>query len=113
MRLAVDWDGTCVEHVYPDMGDWLPGAVEALQELVRQGWELVIFSCRVADVALDEVTPVDGAIEVAKIKDMLDAVGLGHIEVWTRPHKPAAMAYIDDRAIRFQTWDQVLEEIPA
>lgn len=32
--IAVDFDGTCVDHRYPDVGANAPGAVETLLELV-------------------------------------------------------------------------------
>lgn len=102
-RLAIDWDGTCVTNAYPDMGIWLPGAVETLTRLKRK-YELVIHSCRVADFETDERTPIDGGIEARKIEAMLTDAGLKNIEVWRRPYKPPAAFYVDDKAIRFTTW---------
>lgn len=119
---AVDWDGTCVEQVYPEEGDWLPGAVEALRVLDRHG-TVVIHSVRVAPVAPftstngipkpGEETPIpeQSKQEVAYIQRMLDSVGLGHIEIWQRPYKPPAVCYIDDRAIKFDgDWNTALDQ---
>lgn len=114
--IAVDWDATCVEGVWPDMGDWLPGAVEALHELDKIG-EVVIWSCRVAPFEFHEpgrnVTWRDEIVtaqEIAAVKNMLDAVNLEHIEVWTRPYKPPALVYIDDKAVRFEgDWPATVE----
>lgn len=110
-RIAVDWDGTCVEHAYPDMGAWLPGAARSLKALDRLGFDVVIFSCRVADVLVDEETPTDGEKEVQRIREMLEPEGLGHLEIWRRTYKPPALFYIDDRAIRFTDWAETMVQL--
>ena len=119
-RFCVDWDDTLTEDRWPDQGPWLPGAVEALRELERHG-DVVIFSCRVAPYAypskkfwFDDVKrdPEEVAATVAKMQLMLDDVGLGHIEIWQRPYKPAATVYVDNRAVRFTgNWKEVLEDV--
>lgn len=100
---AVDWDGTCVENRYPEMGDWLPGAVEGLHQLVELG-KVVIHSCRVAPAEADNETwrdPLEAAAEIAAIRRMLRKRGLDQIEVWTKPWKPSALCYIDDKGFHF------------
>lgn len=119
-RFAVDWDDTLVEDNYPDQGPWLPGAVDALYALERLG-TVVIFSCRVspyehpaAGNPENDVLRREGAVltEINRMKTMLGEVGLGHIEVWTRPYKPPATCYIDNRAVRFTgNWDETLEHV--
>jgi hypothetical protein len=114
---AIDWDDTLVEDHYPDQGPWLTGAVEALHELATHG-DIVIFSCRVspyafpigrdhgADTYLD---PAEVKRQVDGIRNRLLSAGLGHIEVWTRPYKPPAAVFIDDRAVRFTgDWEETL-----
>jgi hypothetical protein len=113
---AVDWDGTCVENAWPEMGRWLPGAVEVLRELDSLG-TVVIHSCRVAPAEIDGKTwrdPEAVRMEVAGIKSMLAEEGLGHIEVWQRPWKPSALVYIDDKAVNFYgNWQHVLDVVEA
>jgi len=121
---AVDWDGTCVANKYPEQGEWLPGAVEALYILDQLG-TIIIHSVRVAPVKPftegraipapgDEEPFTDGQPEreVAYIREMLDEVGLGHVEIWRRPYKPPAAIYIDDRAIRYTgDWDKTIVDV--
>jgi hypothetical protein len=119
-RFVVDWDSTLVEDLYPEQGDWLPGAVSALHELNRHG-DIIIFSCRVApyefptqrnpedDIARD---PETLATTIARMQAMLDEVGLGHVEIWQRPYKPNATVYIDDKAVRFTgNWVDTLDGV--
>lgn len=44
--IAVDFDGTCVEHRYPATGRELPGCAETLRELAGSGHKLVLYSYR-------------------------------------------------------------------
>lgn len=110
---AVDWDSTCVENRWPNMGDWLPGAVEGLHQLSAMG-NVVIFSCRVAPWELSDWSKprdiVDVAAEVAAIRRMLRKRDLEHIEVWTRNFKPPALVYVDDKGFRFTgDWGAVVD----
>lgn len=118
---AVDWDGTCVTNAWPEMGEWIDGAVDALRRLSELG-TVIIHTCRVAPVDLH--TQGDRAIawrselavseEIKEIKKKLRRRGLDHIEVWTRPYKPPALVYIDDRGVRFEgNWDETLDFVEA
>lgn len=117
---AVDWDGTLVENVYPEQGDWLPGAKDALYLFDRLG-TVIVHSVRIAPVMpapgqpfgeMAEFVDYDPSAEVAYIQRMLDEAGLGHIEIWQRPFKPPATFYIDDKAIRFDgDWPTTIEAV--
>ena len=110
-RIVVDWDGTCVEIAYPLMGDWIPGAIEALHKLLDADLEVVIFSTRLAPVSVDEVTPLPPGkqlSEIQHIRRMLDDAGLEKVSIWTLPWKPGGRAYVDDKAIPFfRDWDSI------
>ena len=100
---AVDWDGTCVEDgLWPDMGRWLPGAVEALADLAEQG-EVIIWSCRTAPVNPDGTKRTGRAIlsDCNQIRRMLDAEGLREVDIHLHPWKPNAAFYIYNKALRF------------
>ncbi|NJK94361.1 MAG: hydrolase [Bacteroidales bacterium] len=53
MKIAVDFDGTIVEHKYPAIGEELLFAIETLKELQRQQYQLVLWTFR-AGKELDE-----------------------------------------------------------
>lgn len=44
--IAVDFDGTLVEHAYPLIGRELPFATEVLKELNRRGFRLILWTFR-------------------------------------------------------------------
>lgn len=46
MTIAVDFDGTIVEHEYPKIGKELPFAIETLKMLQREGNLLILFTSR-------------------------------------------------------------------
>ena len=53
MRIAVDFDGTIVEHKYPSIGKERPFAVETLKQLSDDGHKLILWTVRSGDT-LDE-----------------------------------------------------------
>ena len=114
---CVDWDGTGVEEVWPGMGDWLPGAPEALRLLSLMG-KTVIYSLRCHLFEMDDETPrprCDVAAEVFAIRRKLDDAGLHDIDVYPPSRgKPPAEFYIDDRAVRFDgDWRATMSEVTA
>lgn len=46
LKIAVDFDGTIVEHKYPDIGNVIPGSFEVLRELQAQGHKLILWTVR-------------------------------------------------------------------
>ena len=46
MIIAVDFDGTIVEHKYPKIGKELPFAVETLKALAGEGHKLILWTSR-------------------------------------------------------------------
>lgn len=118
---AIDWDGVCVENAWPAMGRWLPGAARGLHRLKQLG-TVIIWSSRVAPLEIhdqgvreirwrsEDVT----AEEILAIKRKLKRAGLEDLEVWTRPYKPPAIVYVDDRGFKFEgDWDAVVDYVQA
>ena len=46
MTIAVDFDGTIVEHKYPEIGEEIPFAVETLKMLTNDRHRLILWSVR-------------------------------------------------------------------
>jgi hypothetical protein len=116
VRIAIDWDGTLVENVWPAMGDWLPGAVAALHQLVNDGHKIKIHTCRIGPFDVDEITLLPKPRqqkEINDIKAMLRKEGLHHkVKVWVKRGKPGADVYIDDRGLRFEgNWTTTLAQV--
>lgn len=113
-RFAVDFDGTLVEDdKYPAIGDWIPGAARAVRELERHG-EVVIWSCRTAPAhhLTEEPRPWTAVLaERDAIRAKLAEENLEHLEIWTKPYKPPAAAYIDNKAVAFRgIWGDALAD---
>lgn len=46
MVIAVDFDGTIVEHRYPSIGKELPFAIDTLRKLAEEGHRLILWTVR-------------------------------------------------------------------
>ena len=93
MYIAVDFDGTCVTHDYPNVGKDI-GAVPVLQALDRNGHQIILNTMR----------------DSVELKDAKDWFEFNHIRLfganvnptqsgWTTSPKVYAQLYIDDAAM--------------
>ena len=55
MIIAVDFDGTVVEHRYPAIGKELPFATATLRQLMEDGHRLILWSVREGDLLQEEI----------------------------------------------------------
>lgn len=94
MIIAVDFDGTCVEHDYPDVGMDVDGAVEVLKALRAKGHRLILFTMRSG-------SKLDAAVRWFKERKIeLWAVNNNpEQKSWTDSVKVHADLYIDDSAV--------------
>lgn len=46
MKIAIDFDGTIVEHKYPEIGKEIPFAIETIKALQKQKHQLVLWTYR-------------------------------------------------------------------
>lgn len=99
-RICVDFDG--VIHAYRD--GWnggviydvvVHGALETMDKLEKAGFEVVVFTTRGATQATEVSTWID---------EQQTALGLPYRHYDVTATKPPAIAYIDDRAVRFTNW---------
>ena len=92
--IAVDFDGTCVEHHFPEVGPDVPGAVEVLRDLDKAGAKLVLWTMRSDDGLRDAWRWFE--------KHGIRLAGVNHTpgqHKWTRSPKAYAAIYIDDAAL--------------
>src|SRR5208283_4413866 len=109
MKIAVDFDGTIVEHKYPEIGEELLFAIETLKELQRQQHQIILWTFR-SNKELEE------AVEYCSRRG-LDFYAINKNfpeEVFdeTLSRKINADLYIDDRNLGgFPGWGVVFEMI--
>ena len=95
MTIAIDFDGTIVEHRYPKIGREIPFAIETLKKLQKENHKLILWSVR-------EGSLLDEAIEYCRDKGLeFYAVNKDYAEEKKTHHnysrKLKADIFIDDR----------------
>lgn len=91
--IAVDFDGTCVTHEYPNVGKDI-GAVPVLKKLIDAGHQLILFSMRCDKEQQDAVDWFNtNNIPLYGININPDQLS------WTKSNKAYAQLYIDDAAL--------------
>lgn len=55
MVIAVDFDGTIVEHRYPKIGSEVPFATDTLKALINDGHQLILWSVREGELLQEAV----------------------------------------------------------
>lgn len=95
--IAVDFDGTIVEHKYPKIGAEIPFAFSTLRELQKQGHRLILWTYRSGSYlqAAVDYCETNGIIFYAVNKNFPEEVYVdGEVS-----RKIYADIYIDDRNI--------------
>lgn len=98
MIIAIDFDGTIVEHEFPKVGKPVRGAIEWMKEFQRAGAKLVLWTMR-----------SDGGVREAYLSDAIEYCRANGVEffghnsnpeqsTWTTSPKAYAHIYIDDAA---------------
>lgn len=91
--VAVDFDGTVVDHRYPDVGPTLPLAVEKLKEMTTSGIKIILWTMRSGK-------ELEDAVNWYKQHD-IPLFGINknpQQRHWTSSPKAYAHLYIDDAA---------------
>ena len=92
--IAIDFDGTCVEHDYPAIGLEVEGAVETLRALSKRGHRLILFTMRSGEKLEAAVRWFrDRKIELWAVNENPEQ------RSWTTSPKVYADYYIDDSAL--------------
>src|SRR5258708_2390703 len=93
--LAVDFDGVIHKYSHGWMDgscydEPMEGALEMIQKLMEAGYQIVVFTARQPQ---------------GDVKDWLEKYNFPVMDITNE--KPMALAYIDDRAIRFTNWRDI------
>ena len=109
MIIAVDFDGTIVEHRYPEIGRVLPFAFETLQALQNKKHKLILWTHRTGD-------PLEEAVEFCRENGLeFYAVNRNYPEekrLEYDNHKILADLYIDDRNLGgIPSWGEIYRMI--
>lgn len=125
MIIAVDFDGTIVEHKYPMIGKEIPFATATLRQLMKDGHKLILWSVREGDLLQEAVDWCEKrgvrfyAVNADLDEDGADKAGSEHFS-----RKVKAHMFIDDRNLgglpdwgtiykmisKRMTWEQLAQE---
>jgi len=94
MIIGLDFDGTIVEHAYPEIGPSVPGALEIIDKWQNAGHKLILFTMRSKDTleqAVDYLT---------KNGIKLFGVNVNPTQhSWTSSPKAYCQLYVDDASL--------------
>ena len=94
MKIAVDFDGTCVYHEFPLVGGDVPDAVRVLKKIVSNGDKIILWTMR-SGKPLDDAVMwfTDRGIPLFGVNSNPSQ------KSWTDSPKAYAHQYIDDAAV--------------
>jgi hypothetical protein len=93
MIIAIDFDGTCVKHAYPLVGEDI-GAGRILRDLVDNGHKLILWTMRSGETLAEAVKWFESeGIPLYGVNSNPTQIN------WTKSPKVYAELYIDDGAL--------------
>lgn len=92
--ICLDFDGTCVTHAYPNVGEDLPHCFEVLKKLEANGVKIILWTMRSSKDLQDAI---DWFIRKKIILWGINQNPDQH--TWTESPKAYAPIYIDDAAL--------------
>lgn len=110
MLIAVDFDGTIVQHRYPYIGKEIPFAITTLKKLSQEGHRLVLWTCREGEL-------LDEAVQWCRERGLeFFSVNRDYPEASSVPtdgcRKPKVDMFIDDRNLGgLPDWGAIYEII--
>lgn len=110
MTIAVDFDGTIVEHKYPAIGKERPFAIDTLKSLAEKGHKIILWTSREGEL-------LDSAIRFCKDRGLVFyAVNSTYPEdslfKKDQPRKIVADIYVDDRNLGgLPDWGTIYEMV--
>lgn len=116
--VCVDLDGTLLTDSWPKLGDWMPGAIQAMMAFHEAGCRIIVHTSRLNpfDMVTGHPKPAWAvATEIQHINFMLEIAGLTFVELWTKTGKPGADVYIDNKGERYngkkKSWEKMVERV--
>ena len=110
MKIAVDFDGTIVEHKYPEIGEEMLFAFDTLKQFQKQGHHLILWTFRTGK-------ELEAAVEYCRRNGIeFYAVNKSYPEEIFIPDKMSrkidADLFIDDRVVGgFPGWSNIWKEL--
>lgn len=100
MIIAVDFDGTIVEHKYPAIGKEIPFATATLKQLLADGHKLILWSVREGDLLQEAVDWCsERGVRFYRVNNDLDDLAKNPDRNQNYSRKIKAHVFIDDRNI--------------
>lgn len=110
--IAIDFDGTIVEDRFPEIGNVKPGAKEVLTKLYKEGYYLILWTCR-TDLRLAQAVKflAENGIKFHQFNNSCPVNVEQFSGIDTR--KVYADLYIDDKGLYqpLPSWDDLYEMI--
>lgn len=92
--VGIDFDGTIVTNIYPDLGTLKPNAQETCQKIIDSGNEIVIWTCREPEAIRSFL--LDNNVPFTTINENTESL----INRWgNNPRKAGVDLFIDDKNI--------------
>jgi hypothetical protein len=97
MNIAIDFDGTIVEHVFPEIGKPVPGAFKWLKAFQEAGANLILWTMRSDGQSSGDT--LTQAVDFCREKGIeFWGVNANPDQHWSSSPKAYAHIYIDDAA---------------
>lgn len=109
MLIAVDFDGTIVEHRYPSIGKERDGAIDTLKKLAKEGNRLILWTVREGELLQEAVDFCRSrGLEFYAVNSNVPQNDLFLSTAKAISGKVSADIYIDDRNIGgLPDWDTI------
>lgn len=98
MIIAVDFDGTCVTHEFPNVGKDI-GAQDVLKELILNGHKIILWTIRSDDPEKTRFVLTQAVEWFKKNEIPLYGIHSNPAQHWSSSPKAYAHLYIDDAAL--------------
>jgi capsule biosynthesis phosphatase len=112
MKIVIDLDGTICELKSPDQPyedlKPMPGAVEKIAQMRSQGHYIIIQTARNMGSCESNLGKVMKNVGLVTL-EWLKKYAIEYDEIYFG--KPNGHVYIDDRALRYETWDGITADV--